>query len=296
MGTQVLVYADKGVSERGLRGCLAGLARHGLYARPVTARELLGAAPWEESCAALVVPGGADLPYCAALGADGCARIRRFVESGGSYVGLCAGAYFGSQRCEFDAGGPLEVLGARHLALFPGTAVGSVFPGFDYRSEAGAVAARVAVEGTEGLEIRAYVNGGPRFVTSAGEDAAGLPGVRVLARYADAPGDASAAAAAVRCAVGDGVAVLCGPHPETTAACLEGAAPAAYVRRLRQALADGDAGRERLWTLLLREARLDARAKAPAAVDALKAAVAVPALIAGGAPHPDPPATPEGPP
>ncbi len=45
-----------------------------------------------------------DLPYCADLHGTGCTRIRAFVHAGGSYMGLCAGAYFGSSYCEFEKG------------------------------------------------------------------------------------------------------------------------------------------------------------------------------------------------
>jgi hypothetical protein len=140
-----------------------------------------------------------------------------------------------------------------------------MFPaGFDYQTEAGAVAADVqfAVPPAlaEQLQQRSstllqqdshsnwcfthdYSNGGPFFVTQDMQlDLSQLPGVQVLARYCALPdrhgftfsrqqqeqqqqreqqpgvqhnGDAGAQpAAAVRCSVGSGVAVLCGTHPE----------------------------------------------------------------------------------
>lgn len=41
----------------------------------------------------LAVPGGSGGKEAAAIGEDGRARIRKFVENGGGYVGICAGAY-----------------------------------------------------------------------------------------------------------------------------------------------------------------------------------------------------------
>jgi Biotin-protein ligase, N terminal/Protein of unknown function (DUF2722) len=141
-------------------------------------------------------------------------------------------------------------------------------PGFDYQSEAGAVAAGLqfrvpapltaaaaAVQQQQQQEqqqqqqeqqqqqqqeqqqqqqqelwihTRDYCNGGPLFLTRGGEhELRDVPGVDILARYTDAPhrfpspgqptrqGAANwAPAAAVRCKVGAGVAVLCGTHPE----------------------------------------------------------------------------------
>lgn len=58
-----------------------------------------------------------------------CCCTADFVHSGGSYLGLCAGAYFGCSRVVFEPGTPLEVVGDRELAFFPGIARGAAFPG-----------------------------------------------------------------------------------------------------------------------------------------------------------------------
>lgn len=66
------------------------------------------------------------------------APVAEFLEAGGSYLGLCAGAYYACERVLFQPGTALAVCGDRELALFPGVAVGSVAPAFDYSSELGA--------------------------------------------------------------------------------------------------------------------------------------------------------------
>ena len=43
------------------------------------------------SCVGIVFPGGRDSPYHDKLKGPGNKLIRRFVESGGWYLGLCAG-------------------------------------------------------------------------------------------------------------------------------------------------------------------------------------------------------------
>ena len=45
---------------------------------------------------------------------------QEFVENGGSYLGICAGAYFACDYIEFDKNGPLEVVGPRDLKFYPG--------------------------------------------------------------------------------------------------------------------------------------------------------------------------------
>lgn len=134
--------------------------------------------------------------------------------------------------------------------------------GFDYLTEAGAVAAQVEFsvpqelsalldqqdcsssssemaagheeDGRRWITTLDYANGGPVLLAADGNpDLRQLPSVTVLARYGQlhqpsaAPGpaqpahqqqrqrqDATGRVAAVRCAVGKGVAVLCGTHPE----------------------------------------------------------------------------------
>ncbi len=176
--------------------------------------------PWTASCALLVFPGGADLGYCRTLNGEGNRRISQYVERGGSYMGFCAGAYYGSKRCEFEEGNKnLEVVGDRELAFYPGTCRGLAFPGFVYHSEEGARAVELKVSKT-GLTkgslpdvFRSYYNGGGVFV-----DAPKFreKGVEILASYtqdlkAD-PGEGTAAV--VYCKVGDGAALLTSPHPE----------------------------------------------------------------------------------
>jgi hypothetical protein len=62
------------------------------------------------------------LPTC-------CPCVTGFVNSGGSYLGLCAGAYYACSRVQFEEGSRLQVVGDRELAVFPGIACGAAYPG-----------------------------------------------------------------------------------------------------------------------------------------------------------------------
>lgn len=175
--------------------------------------------PWASTCALLVIPGGADLGYCRVLNGEGNRHISDFVRRGGSYLGLCAGGYYGSSKCEFEVGNkPLEVIGSRELGFFPGTCRGGAFKGFEYHSEKGARAAVLKV--TKGAfkdsipeKFTSYYNGGGVYV-----DVDKVTGrkVEVLASYdedLDVDGG-DGKAALVLCHIGDGKALLSGPHPE----------------------------------------------------------------------------------
>ncbi len=178
--------------------------------------------PWTASCALLVFPGGADLGYCRTLNGEGNRRISRYVNQGGSYLGFCAGGYYGSKRCEFEVGDKrLEVVGDRELGFFPGTCRGLAFPGFVYHSEAGARATQLKMNkaalgnlaDTLPDAFRSYYNGGGVFVDAEKHRDRG---VEVLASYTDKieVDGGQGAAAIVYCKVGDGSVMLTGPHPE----------------------------------------------------------------------------------
>ncbi len=205
---QVLVYLDTGVGSRPFQQLFTSLKAHlspDLYSIHAVDHRFLIEKEWMDDTALLVIPGGRDVPYHACLQGPGNQRIIDYVASGGRYLGICAGGYYGSAYVEFEKGGELEVLAARELAFFPGKAIGPAYGlgQFAYESERGAHSARLSWH--EGASY-VYFNGGCFF-----EDPEAHPDVEVLARYEDLPGSL---AAAVSCSVGAGRALLCGVHPE----------------------------------------------------------------------------------
>lgn len=200
----------------------------------VTPQELLSD-PWTTKCALLVMPGGRDTPYHSALSGRGNELIRDFVETGGAYLGICAGGYYGAREIRFMLEDPqMRVQTKRELAFWDGPCEGTVFPGFEYGGEGGARGCKLVLEnGGSELEeaIRCspskvqpkplaiegsavshiYYNGGGCFVPPKNPSAAFKRDTRVLARYADRPDQP---AAAVWIKVNKGRAVLIGSHPE----------------------------------------------------------------------------------
>lgn len=207
-----------------MRHCVFTLRRllSPFYAVIPVSSDIIIKEPWFGTCALLVFPGGADLGYCRTLNGEGNRRISRYVNGGGSYLGFCAGGYYGSARCEFEVDDPkMAVVGDRELAFFPGTCRGLAFDGFKYASEAGARAADLKIhknvfddvkDGTAET-FKSYYNGGGVFV-----DAKKLEdrGVQILASYTEDlhVDSGEGAAAVVYRKIGEGHAVLTGPHPE----------------------------------------------------------------------------------
>lgn len=73
----------------------------------------------------LVLPGGADIPYCKKLNGLGNSKIQNFVNNGGIYLGICAGAYYACSAIEFT-GKQEQIFENRELALFSGRGIGSI--------------------------------------------------------------------------------------------------------------------------------------------------------------------------
>jgi biotin--protein ligase len=238
--SNVLVYSGPGVSSSALSHTLKTL-RHLLPSYDVQCinAQSLALDPWMKTTSLFVLPGGRDLPFVESLSSPyrttspnrfsrADERIREYVgERGGSFLGICAGAYYASSFCEFEKGDAvMQVVGDRKaLQFYPGTCRGTVFPGFVYESDKGARMVELAVE-SEPDRCTTYYNGGGAFIDAERYQA---QGVEVLARYiSEEQAQASSStssdhaikaeyagqAAIVRCKVGKGAALLYGTHPE----------------------------------------------------------------------------------
>lgn len=173
---------------------------------------------WFDNTALLIMPGGADRPYLEKLAGPGNANIRKYVNAGGKFLGICAGAYYSADRIEFAKGDKeLEVTGNRELKFFPGLVSGPTYVGFDHRDTRihnGTRAAKIYWKDVNSLrdyqEFTVFYNGGGSFIL-----ADKYPNVTVLARYSpEPPHTLKSEAAIIECIVGDGKAILSGPHFE----------------------------------------------------------------------------------
>ncbi|EGW33670.1 uncharacterized protein SPAPADRAFT_48797 [Spathaspora passalidarum NRRL Y-27907] len=213
----VLVYSGPGTTTESVKHCVESLRFHlsSYYAVLPVSESVILNEPWMRKTSLLVMPGGADLPYCNVLNGNGNRKIASYVKQGGAYLGFCAGAYFAAARCEFEIGNPvMEVSGPRELAFYPDAKRGCAFKGFQYESHAGARAVQVSVN-TSILpdcpsSVYHYYNGGGVFI-----NASKYKDVEVLARYDERidVDDIDKAAVVFR-KVGKGRVLLTGTHPE----------------------------------------------------------------------------------
>ncbi|CCD22370.1 biotin--[acetyl-CoA-carboxylase] ligase BPL1 NDAI_0A02120 [Naumovozyma dairenensis CBS 421] len=255
----VLIYNGPGTTPGSVKHVVDSLRLflEPYYAVSTVSAKVLETEPWMTKTAAVVFPGGADLPYvkeCKPI----IPLLKHFVsKEGGIYIGFCAGAYFGSSRVEFCVGNPtMEVSSNRDLQFFKGIARGPAFNGFQYHSEAGARPAKLRLQ--DGSVFSTYFNGGPVFV-----DADHYENVEVLAHYAekvDTPysdnGKGGEPAASILCTVGTGKALLVGAHPEFVPSVLEKSEDKKFVSSVVSILKKNETKRLEFMRYILSKATL----------------------------------------
>ena len=117
---------------------------------------------WETETKLLVIPGGRDLPYKEKLNGEGNKRIKQFVANGGSYLGICAGAYYGSKQIEFGKGSKYEIIEERELAFIDCIARGPTFGIEEFSYDENSVGKLVKVSANDSY-FYSYYNGGCFF-------------------------------------------------------------------------------------------------------------------------------------
>lgn len=247
MKKKILIYKDAGVGGKSFRALM-----HSLKAAPILDHDIhlvdrhgMQDISSFHHASLLIIPGGRDLPYVENLKGKATENIRQWVEEGGSYLGICAGAYFGSSYVRFEQGSQLEIKGERDLKFFSGEALGPAFGSgvFRYNTEAGARAALLDIAWEEEKKgaFRCYFNGGCTFRGDLSS-----PCCQVIATYTEIEGNPPAI---IRCAVGKGKALLSGVHPEFSIGSLNKNDP--YLQTVYPLLEEKEVQRKRLFDSLV---------------------------------------------
>ena len=228
---KVVVYSDEGVDRRALAQTLQTLDsllhEHRLAVVTLSSEQLLSQLRASDAAldiALLVMPGGADRFYHRKLAVesrDGCALIRQYVRSGGAYLGLCAGAYFGSAWLEFAAQSE-QIRGRRQLAFADGLICCGPAAAHFFADDT-ARSARLLACQWNGRTLHCYYNGGGHFF-SLGARCSCLatllryPGATRKACLCQQP--AHSLSAVIHIPFGRGNVVLSALHPEFLTPCL----------------------------------------------------------------------------
>ena len=182
MRTKILIYQDYGCSDTtslndGLReyfeprGCSVGFT---------DAAGIIHGNELNDEVLAFFMPGGAGTPYRHKLQVLGNDKIREYVQNGGIYYGICAGAYYACRKTEFEADIPeLKKVTECGLNLLEGRAIGTLYKELGIRPYDKNAASSAAVEliWNDNSKYTAHYHGGPYF------ESFNLDENEVLARY-----------------------------------------------------------------------------------------------------------------
>ncbi len=248
----IYLYAGPGTSEESVsqtESTLISLTSFPYKVKKVGPEEVIKGT-WMVDGALIVMPGGADIPYCQHLSPLGNAKIKEFVKNGGAYLGLCAGAYYGAKEILFSVGTPLEVTGERELSFYQGIAEGPAIAPYSYDSNAGARLASlrwIAMENPlqKNRLFVSFFNGGCHFV-----NAEAIENVTPLAKYRE-ENSKEEKTAIVEIKVGKGIAILSGVHFEYSPDLLD--QNDQYLKPISQALKENDEGRIKVARYLLQK-------------------------------------------
>ncbi|MFI3242119.1 MAG: BPL-N domain-containing protein [Alphaproteobacteria bacterium] len=176
----------------------------------VDANQIINENALNSDVLAFIVPGGASSPYKQKLKTLGNEAIANYVKNGGSYLGICAGAYYPCKKIIFEKGIPeLEKTAEHGLDLIDGEAIGTLHKEFNvspYSGDYDSIAiANIIWQDDDKQELGIYYHGGPYFKLYNEENH------DVLARYKDVEGNPPAI---VSRNFGKGKVVVSGVHFE----------------------------------------------------------------------------------
>ena len=182
MRTKILIYQDYGCSDT--TALIAGLREYfeprGCSVGFTDAAGIINGGELNDEVLAFFIPGGAGTPYRHKLQVLGNDKIREYVQNGGIYYGICAGAYYACRNTVFEADIPeLKKVTECGLNLLEGRAIGTLYKElnirpYDKNAESAAV---VELIWNDNRKYAAYYHGGPYF------EPFNLDENEVLARY-----------------------------------------------------------------------------------------------------------------
>jgi glutamine amidotransferase-like uncharacterized protein len=116
---RVALYSGEGAFFRSIEAATHLFKWMGAEPKRITAREIIAGNLAQFDI--LYMTGGWAVPYIRDLSGPGCIKIRAFLQTGGAYIGTCAGAFFAADQIYWE--------GKRYdypLRIFPGHAIGPI--------------------------------------------------------------------------------------------------------------------------------------------------------------------------
>ncbi|MDR1693891.1 MAG: hypothetical protein LBR70_01675 [Lactobacillaceae bacterium] len=213
MRNKVLIYRDYGCSD--INNLYDGLVSYFENTKIdvgfVDASEIIKEDALNEDVLAFFLPGGASTPFRMKLKTQGDAKIKEYVENGGVYFGICAGAYYACSSINFENGIPeLHIKTDEALKFINAEAVGTLRKQLNIApySKSADSARAVSIKWMEDDESHVcYYHGGPYFNVEGNN-------AKVLAVYEGI--ENNALPAVVSSQYGKGMVIASGVHFEDT--------------------------------------------------------------------------------
>ena len=120
----ILIYTDN-VSNNHILYYALGKLRGKKSVHFVNANQILAGA-LSPAIDLFVMPGGASRYKAAKLEGKANDLIKKYINSGGNYLGICAGAYMGCETTYWAKGQPFEIICQNPLNFFKGIAIGPI--------------------------------------------------------------------------------------------------------------------------------------------------------------------------
>ncbi len=211
MRNKILIYCDYGTNDIGslkteLEEYFAPL---GVSVETTDAKGIIKENSLNETVLAFFMPGGRATPYMEKLKIQGNRKIADYVEQGGIYFGICAGAYYAGRKVFFETDvKELCIIQECGLNLIDADAIGTLYKELNispYTMDFNSITpVRVRWLGDDEIHVANY-HGGPYFQPHANSR------MQVLAEYEL---NGFTLPAAVMQPYGKGIAIASGLHIE----------------------------------------------------------------------------------
>ncbi|MEO5358744.1 MAG: BPL-N domain-containing protein [Nitrospirae bacterium YQR-1] len=216
-------YTGGGAWADGITAIKAMLKNYGYTYEDVTPYDIDTTPNLNYLYKAIIVGGGWAAGYNTYINYDGYNNIRNFVNNGGGYFGICAGAYFATEVVLWreDTTGVINMYDYP-LSLFSGEGIGAIKHIKEWNSSTGcssvitkgAAMTTVNVDTTVLPDVNFSLNilyyGGPFFKPWGGQN------VTTVATYQSVGAPSDGYAAMIMFDYGAGKVFLTGPHPEVS--------------------------------------------------------------------------------
>ena len=219
MKNKILIYSDNAFDIYVLyKEVYLYCVNYGISVERIDTDRILYSNKLNDSTLALIMPGGASDIYEKQLGEKGNDKIREYVSNGGSYFGICAGAYYACKNTEFEIGqDDLEINKSYGLDLVEAKAVGSLSKELNINSfSRGPEAVDIVDVCSDGNIFKSYYHGGPKFEHQSDKN----KDFDVIANY-HLPNSDDKASAIVEKNYDNGYVCLSGVHPEVSYDCFK---------------------------------------------------------------------------